>query len=216
MTNKPVTPTVTHTYRRIVQRAGRQRGFTLIELVIGIVVLAVALTLITSAFLPQANKAKTPMYQVRATELAESMMDDILIRYYDAVNVSRASYQPCGDGSSDNSGVACTLAADFGPELGEHKSQPQQFNDVDDYQIYCNLNNDGSVNSSYDPKAALAFFTSAYPQYGVRICVTDSGAKFASASAAAATSPDIAKRIVLQLFMPDGDAVTLTAFKGNY
>jgi len=48
----------------------RACGFTLLELVAGIALLAVVLLLITGAFLPMINKQAQPIYQIRAAELA--------------------------------------------------------------------------------------------------------------------------------------------------
>ena len=56
-------------------------GFTLIEIVVGIIVLAVSLTIVSSIFLPQANKTITPMYQIKATALGKRIMDQVLIRH---------------------------------------------------------------------------------------------------------------------------------------
>ena len=51
----------------------KPRGFTLIELVVGIVVFAIALTLFTSLIVPQAVRSVDPIFQVRAAELGQSL-----------------------------------------------------------------------------------------------------------------------------------------------
>ena len=53
------------------------RGITLIEVVIGIVVLGIALTLLATVLAPQAIVQLEPMYQVRATELARSFSAEL-------------------------------------------------------------------------------------------------------------------------------------------
>jgi len=171
----------------------RQDGFTLIEIVVGIVVLAVSLTIVTSAFLPQANKMTTPMYQVKATALGKSIMNQVLIRYYDEQNVSSGSFSPC---------TSVTCSSFLGPEPPEIGNVPNGFNDVDDYNAYCNS----------DPKATLKFFTDEYPGYGVNICVENAAGKFVLGS----TDNNIAKRIKITVFMPNNESIMLTSFKGNY
>ncbi|WP_392340289.1 prepilin-type N-terminal cleavage/methylation domain-containing protein [Moritella marina] len=173
----------------------KQRGFTLIEIVIGIVVLAVALTIVTGVFLPQANKMTTPMYQIKATALGKSIMNQVLIRYYDDVNISSGSFSPCTN-------TTCTGVGSFGPELPELITNPDGFNDVDDYQVYC----------STDPQTTLNRFTDEYPGYGINICVTNAADKFVDAS----TGINVAKRISMTVYMPNNETITLTSFKGNY
>ncbi|WP_017221682.1 type IV pilus modification PilV family protein [Moritella dasanensis] len=185
----------------------KQRGFTLIEIVVGIVVLAVALTIVTGVFLPQANKMTSPMYQIKATALGKSIMNQVLIRYYDDVNVRSGSFSPC---------TSCTDDADLGPEFPESRVNPNNFNDVDDYNVYCDVNHDGSANTNYNPQLARQQLTNnsdnSYNGYGIRICVSLAADKFVTGS----TANNVAKRISLTIFMPNNEEITLTSFKGNY
>lgn len=182
----------------------RQRGFTLIEIVVGIVVLAVAMTIVTSIFLPQANKMTGPMYQIKATALGKSIMNQVLIRYYDDVNARANGSIRCGQVIAGSVTVSCS--ASLGLDVVETKASPNGFNDVDDYHIYCD------DQTGYDPKVALGFFTSEYPGYGVRICASLAADKFGGSSG----ENHVAKRISVTIFMPNNEAITLTSFKGNY
>ncbi|QUM83212.1 prepilin-type N-terminal cleavage/methylation domain-containing protein [Moritella sp. 28] len=174
-----------------------QRGFTLIEIVVGMVVLAISLVIVTGIFLPQANNTVTPMYQIKATALGKRIMDQVLIRYYDERSTSSGRYIRCGEE------VSCS--SDLGTEGSEVRSTPNNFNDVDDYNIYCN---------NSDPSAALASFTNEYPGYGLQICVSFAADKFDSNSISGAIN--VAKRIRVTIFMPNDEAIELTSFKGNY
>ena len=172
----------------------KARGFTLIEIVVGIVVLAVAMTIVTGVFLPQANKMTTPMYQIKATALGKSIMNQVLIRYYDELNVSSGSFSPC-----------TTCSSVLGTDGSEDRNNPSAFNDVDDYNVYCSSNH----------RTTLALFTTEYPSYGVQICVTLAADNFAP-SIPVNTSNNVAKRIELTVFMPNNEEITFTSFKGNY
>ena len=97
----------------------KQRGFTLIEIVIGIVVLAIALTIVTGVFLPQANKMTTPMYQIKATALGKSIMNQVLIRYYDDVNARTNGSIRCGQIIAGGVTVPCSTT--LGLDTGEDK-----------------------------------------------------------------------------------------------
>ena len=62
-----------------------ERGVTLIELVIGITVLAVALTLITAVLSPLFVRSTDPWHQVRAAELGHSLMNSMLAFPFDDI-----------------------------------------------------------------------------------------------------------------------------------
>jgi MSHA pilin protein MshD len=176
----------------------KQRGFTLIEIVVGIVVLAVALTIVTGVFLPQANKMTSPMYQIKATALGKSIMNQVLIRYYDDVNGRTNGAIRCGK-NIDGVTISCS---NLGLDAGEKSDNPDGFNDVDDYDVYCNA----------DPVDTLEEFTNEYPGYGLNICVVNAAAQFGETS----TLDHVAKRIRVTILMPNNENITLTSFKGNY
>lgn len=187
----------------------KQRGFTLIEIVVGIVVLAVAMTIVTGVFLPQANKMTGPMYQIKATALGKSIMNQVLIRYYDENNLVLGSFSPC---------LNCTSAANLGTDGSENRNNPSGFNDVDDYNVYCDVNDDSSANTDYDPQLARQQLTNnvdnSYNGYGIRICVSLAADKFVPNSPA--NTNDVAKRVSLTVFMPNNEEISFASFKGNY
>jgi MSHA pilin protein MshD len=59
------------------------KGFTLIEIIVGIVVLGVALMVITSALGPLYQRSADPWHQVRAAELGHSLLNEIMARSFD-------------------------------------------------------------------------------------------------------------------------------------
>lgn len=172
-------------------------GFTLIEMVVGIVVLAVAMVIVTGVFLPQASQTLTPMYQIRATGLAKNIMNQILVRAYDENNANTGSFVLCTSSS-------CTDLAAFGVET-ESNIVPESFNDVDDYHVYC----DDSMNQRV---TNLRYFTSEYPGYGLRVCVNNGADRFDGL----VTDKHIAKLITVTVSMPNDETVMLSALKGNY
>jgi len=189
-------------------KARNQRGFTLIEIVVGIVVLAVALTIVSGAFLPQASKTTTQMYQIKATALGKRIMDQVLIRYYDDASTSSGGFIRCGETVLTSVPFPCSSDLGIEKDRGEVSSAPDSFNDVDDYNVYCH------DQTGYDPSAALGYFTDKYPGYGLQICVSFAADKFDPTLGTG--DIDVAKRIQVTVFMPDDDSIQLTAFKGNY
>lgn len=94
-----------------------QRGATLVELVITIVIISVAIAGVVGAFSLIASRSADPLDQTRVVELAQLYMDEILAKKYD-------DSTPQG-GTPKYSG-SCTI----GPEPGENRGN---FDDVDDY-----------------------------------------------------------------------------------
>ncbi len=117
------------------------RGFTLIELVIGIVLFSIVLTLVTTLVAPQARRSVDPILQIRAVELAQSVLREISARSFDEnsdrINgVIRCNEDLNDDGEVDPPPIGdeaekeCTANLDLGNEAGESRAT---FDDVDDY-----------------------------------------------------------------------------------
>ncbi|MGL4474748.1 MAG: type IV pilus modification PilV family protein [Shewanella sp.] len=108
--------------RQLRLKSKRTQGFTLIELIVGMLVLAIALVMIASMLFPQANRASETLHRVRSAELAQAVMNEIWGKRYDQ-NTNPASGNPCGLNPNPCSTV-----------MGSDNSETrQQFNDVDDY-----------------------------------------------------------------------------------
>jgi MSHA pilin protein MshD len=102
-------------------------GFTLVEMTITIVILAIALVGVASMVgLGTSNSANT-LVQTRAVALAESYLDEILGRRFDERSAA-SGLDPCFGLSG---GDKCSDEVDFGPDGGE--SSRDEYDDVDDY-----------------------------------------------------------------------------------
>ncbi|WP_438864664.1 type IV pilus modification PilV family protein [Neptunicella sp.] len=109
-------------------RPFHQQGFNLIELVIGIILFSLALVLVMSTILPQSSRSVEPIYQVKATELAQSLLNEIIAKSFDQQSDRTGGYLHCETST-------CTPVAQLGPDLisaGVYETR-EQFNDVDDY-----------------------------------------------------------------------------------
>jgi MSHA pilin protein MshD len=94
-----------------------QRGATLVELVMTIVIISVAIAGVVGAFALITGRSADPLNQTRAVALAQLYMDEILTRKYDDATPQGGFPKYTG---------ACTI----GPEGSESRAI---FNDVDDY-----------------------------------------------------------------------------------
>ncbi len=109
-----------------------QAGFSLIETIVTIVVLAIALTGITIAIQRGAGTSSNAAVEVRATTLAQAYLDEILGKKFDERSANRG-VPPCRDPAvAPGTSRDCTLEVNFGTEGGEGTDR-SRFDDVDDY-----------------------------------------------------------------------------------
>ena len=104
----------------------RRKGFTLVEVIVGIVVLATALTIIPTLILPAATQSAEQIHQIRAAELGQSMLNEILSKAYDENSDMAGGFLRCGE-----SGSTCSFVEN--EEAEEGKANRALFDDVDDY-----------------------------------------------------------------------------------
>lgn len=104
----------------------KEKGFTLIESIIAMVIIGFAMVTLISFLYPQIERSATPHYQTRAANLGQSLMSQILARGFDNNSDFDGGLVRCGE-----EGTSCTASDDLGRDGTE--SLPSQFNDVDDY-----------------------------------------------------------------------------------
>lgn len=172
----------------------RQTGFTLVELVVGIVVMAVALTVLSTVFFSSAGRSVEPMLQIRAAEFAQALMDEILAKPFDETT-------PLGGIPAC---TGCTASAGFGSD-GESRGN---YDDVDDYHDSCG--------SPIAISNALGNPVDHFANYSMEVCVSYDGDYDGVAD-----NNTNAKLIVVTIYLPQGagldnNQLQLSAYKGNY
>lgn len=185
----------------------KQAAFTLVELVIGIVVLAIALTVITGVLGPLYQRSTDPWHQVRAAELGHSLMNEIMARSYDE-NSDRAGGEYRCDSTTEPTPVTpwlCTNAANFGPEVGETRVS---FDDVDDFHNF-SATGDAITNILANPLTGL------YTNYQVAIDVAYDG-NFNGVVNEAVATERLAKRIRVSVTTPSGEVIQFAAYRSNW
>lgn len=118
-------------------RQYKQSGFTLIEIIVGMVMISVALLLIYSVLIPQTRQGIDPIWQVRATALAKSLSNEILAKSFDQNSNPSGSLLRCSEVDP------CSTSSQLGPDAGETR---QDYNDVDDFHGF--TANDANIVSS--------------------------------------------------------------------
>jgi len=98
------------------------RGFTLIELILFIVIVGVATTGLFSAINSSTVNNVNPLFQVRALELAQAQMDEIIGKRYDDKSPN-GGFPPC------DSGETIPVIA----PLCDSSDDKEDLSDIDDY-----------------------------------------------------------------------------------
>lgn len=102
----------------------RDQGFTLVELIIGITLVGVALISLVSLVSPLNKQGVDPLWQVRSTSLAQSLLNEISSKAFDENSITVNGRAAC------NNVVNCTRADSLGVDSSESR---RNFDDIDDF-----------------------------------------------------------------------------------
>ncbi|MFM5628642.1 prepilin-type N-terminal cleavage/methylation domain-containing protein [Aeromonas veronii] len=185
-----------------------KRGFTLIELIVGIVLLAVALTGILGLLINQAPQAVDPVQQVRAAQLAQRLSGEILQKSFDEHSDHNGGRYRCGEQVAGVTISPCSSS--YGPD-GTGESEPYTYNDVDDFDTA------GSWQqaSRFTQTSWVTNNDDEYRNYQVRIAVSAADFSDGSFKSCVATC-SVGKRIDLQIKLPDESVLDFSFYRGNY
>lgn len=116
--------------RRVMQQniIVKQQGFTLIELIAGIVLMAFLSVAFLATIAPHLVNSVRPQMQIRALEFGQSLMAEVMSRKFDEAS-------PLG-GVPRCDATICTTDSNLGADTGEGSNR-QLFDDVDDYNVFC-------------------------------------------------------------------------------
>lgn len=186
-------------------------GFTLIELVIGIVVLSISFTILFQMILPTATQGATQIHQIRASELGQSLMSEIMGKAFDENSNMTGGLIRCGE-DVDQDGIIGTVgtveqacSTTLGNEEGNNRSL---FDDVDDYNFYNNNSIiEDSLNSSADTD-----LSELYRGFVVNIEVINDGNQDGNQD----SINDIAKLITITVITAEQVEITFSSYKFNF
>ena len=176
----------------------KQQGFTLIELIVGIVVLTLSLSIASTLIAPAEERSADNVLLIKASALAQSLMNDITSRAFDENSDRSGGLVRCDETS------APTCSTLLGPENGEggrldlNEDNRSQFNDIDDFHNFIQHVNstDGVIDSSYS-------------QFIINVSVIYAGVDLGLANR-------LAKRITVTVTTPLGTAIEFTSHKANF
>jgi MSHA pilin protein MshD len=184
------------------QRSFPARGFSLVELIIGIVVLAIAMMFISAILGPLFVRSIEPWHQVRAAELGNSLISEIMARSFDENSSRGSTLLRCGDAGA----LACLAAIPVCPVSGmsaaTEEASRDLYDDVDDF--HCLSVNGSAVTTNLNPSLQAS-----YNQYQVQVAVSHAGAT-------AGLAVTQVKRIDVLVTLPNNEVITFTSYKGNW
>lgn len=166
----------------------RTRGFTLIEIIVSIVAFGIVITLMIVAFAPNIRRGADPLFSVRAAELGQSYLEEILGKRF-AENSPPGNGLRCGE--TGGPGACSAIGAD---EAGHNN-----YDDVDDYD---GLDEIPPIDSSGNARTG-------YENFRVQVSVVYAGADIGVANTDA-------KRIDVTVTDPTGSVMRFAAYKANF
>ena len=108
----------------------KERGLSLIELLVFIVVVGVAVTGVMSVYSLNARTSADPMVRKQALAIAESLLEEVLAKPYTYCDPDDANAET----ASNPAGCAAVAETAMGPEAGETRySNLTPFDNVNDY-----------------------------------------------------------------------------------
>ena len=170
------------------RRPVRLNGFTLIELVIGMMVIGIGIVMLTSMLFPQADRAAATLQRVRSAELAHSVMNEIWGKRYDQNTNANGGSPACNAAT----GLSCSATSALGPD-GESRDT---YNDVDDYQ---------GLSESSSMLDSSQTYAQAYPGFNVSVNVSYLDA-----------TTQAEKLITVDVTTPSNEVITYQALRSNY
>lgn len=174
------------------------KGFTLIETVIGIVVLAIAFSVLLTLIYPMTEQSADQLHQIKAAELGQSMLNEIQQKAFDENSDKTGGLIRCGEASA----LACTPNNSLGAEASETRAT---YDDVDDYN---DINKGDTIQNSLNDNS----LDDLYVGYSVDVTVCNDSDYNGECDA----STDIAKLIKVTVTTPTGFDIVFSTYRANF
>ncbi|MCL1129575.1 type II secretion system GspH family protein [Shewanella sairae] len=176
-----------------------QKAFTLVELVVGMVVISIAFVLLSTMLFPQAERSADTLHRVRSAELAHSILNEIWGKRYDQNTNANGGVPACG--AAENTLLGLPKGEDCSVSLGPDtingvRETRNDYNDVDDYN---GLNiNSPMLNTS-------GTYAERYKNYLLSVSVTYNNPASLNT-----------KLVTINVTTPNGEVITYNAIRSNY
>lgn len=180
--------------------SNKQSGFTLVEIIIGIVVLSISLAIVSTLIAPTEEQSADNLLQIKAAELGQSYLNDITSRAFDHNSDMAGGRWRCNEAGQ----LPCTEPVDLGPEAGEDTRD--LFNDVDDFNGY---------SDQFD--ALGEGIDSSYANFGIDVSVEyDEDCVLDLPGCPGEAGQRLAKKITVTVTTPLGTPIDFATYKANF
>jgi MSHA pilin protein MshD len=178
-------------------------GFTLLELVVGMLVLAISMTVLVSALAPMHQQSGAIWQQIRSAELAQALLSEIQGRAFDDNTPADGSLLRCDETGAN----ACVATFPACPAQGltalTEEAARADFDDVDDYHCF------RASGDTFSDVLGQSMADS-YRGYQLSVQLSYAGTEYGFAS------NRLVKKISLTVTAPDGTALLFNSLKGNW
>jgi MSHA pilin protein MshD len=185
-----------------------QKGFTLIETIIGIVVLSIAFSILTTLIYPLSNQSAEQVHQIRAAELGQSMINEILGKAFDENSDMSGGYYRCGDDINNDGEIKPIDGENTCSTIlqNEESDDRKLYDDVDDYQGLNVIANSLGESTGSD----------IYIGYQIYVTVVNDGDYDGNPDGNSNTTNFTAKLITVTVTTPQGFDFVFSAYKANF
>jgi MSHA pilin protein MshD len=180
----------------------KQAGFTLLELIVGVVVLGIALLMISSILGPMYIRSSEPWQQVRAAELGHSLMNEIMARSFDENSSRGTNLLRCGEAGASACIATIPACPATGMSSATEETSRDLYDDVDDF--HCFRGDGAAVSNILNQSLA-----DSYRNYQVEVFVSYAGADIGLPN-------QRAKRVDIRVILPSGGNIAFSSYKGNW
>ncbi|MFY2509752.1 type II secretion system protein [Vibrio pectenicida] len=177
-------------------------GFTLVEMIIVITIMAIAVGGVSTALFPRGKQSADQIAAVKAAELGRAVIDEVLGRNFDQNSGPSGGLPECV--LPGETGMECTSGANLAAESGETNNT--LYNDVDDFN--------GFNGSARDVLGAT--LSEGYQGYNIVIAVYYEAFNGVEMQGTPSTSITHYKRIEVTVTDRQGNQYPFAVIRGNY
>ena len=185
----------------LVKLVDQQRGFSLIELIAGIVAFSAVMVVVITLVINQSRQSIDPIWQTRASELAQSLASEISSRAFDENSTISGGFERCGD-----TGNCSAVGPDSGEVDGNGSAIRSLFDDVDDYDGL--IESAGTISDALGDQIVLSG-DSLYTGFSTQVSVSYDATLYPA-------NPGGVKRIDITVTTPGNQDIHFAFYRWDY
>lgn len=191
----------------------RQRGLTLIELIIFIVIISVALAAVLQLLNRSSTASADPLRRKQALLLAEGLLEEVQLAAFTYCDPS----DPKSETATAANTTQCTILEGVGPESGNSRPYDNVNDYVTGYGVMQSAFNNGSATILYDAAGnPLAGAGTALPGYSATLSIVATDTLNDITSTAAPATNNVLRITVTVTYGIPAEVVTMDGYRTRY